>query len=380
VLVQEATPSLSTSGSPAVFNHSFGLVEGSTNESPVAVETLSPAEETTKPTFSPPPDQNHPNSLDSLQKQPNGFYRTTFIVPQLVQTMDEHPRVDKSSKTQENLDENVHTISPSTRVFGTSISNTSSFVQSASSHSMTQRRLASNIPVLQTTLQLSSHPLCAPMFSVPALSSSNQAMVYYASSHNHNAAAMSFAMPVTPVDQLLHTPPQPPEIQHQIRMKSDLRADEHSAGWLWPVADSSLDAIRTPFGLPNSHSPQTSADNSLALDYLAETQQLSSSSPQLNNFSTINSPHPRLPRRLSYSQSHAPTSSPLVFNNVSSAFSPHTNSRIDPFYNENLASPLDIKIFSLKATHTHFDSTFSSMESPLGFGASPSPPPVNGSL
>ncbi|KIM80849.1 hypothetical protein PILCRDRAFT_822138 [Piloderma croceum F 1598] len=110
-------------------------------------------------------------------------------------------------------------------------------------------------------------------------------------------------------------------------MKSDSRAHEHSPGWLWPVADPSLDAIHTSFGLPHS---QFSVDNSLALNHLAEAQQLSSPSPQLNNFSMTNSPHPRLPRRLSYSQSHAPTSSPLVFNNVSSAFSPPSASRIDP--------------------------------------------------
>jgi hypothetical protein len=375
--VQEATPNLSASGSPAVFNHSFEPVEGSnsatTNESAVVMETLSPAE-TTKPTFSSAPNQNHLNSLDSLQKQPNGFYRTTLIVPQLVHIMDEQPRVDKISKP---LDENVHTANPSTRAFGTSISNTSYFVQSASSQSTTQNRLASNIPVLQTTLQPSSHPLCAPMFSVPALSSSNQAMVCYASSHNHDAT-MSLTMPVTSVDQLLQTPPQAPEIQRQIRTKSDSRAHEHSAGWLWPIVDSSLDAIHTPFWLPKSHSPQTSVDNSLALDHPAEA--ISSPSPQLSNFSMTHSPYPSLPRRLSYSQSYAPTSSPLVFNNVSSTFSLHSASRIDPFYDENLASPLDIEIFSLKATHTHFDSTFTSMGSPLPFGVSPSPPPVDSSL
>lgn len=372
-------PSLSVSGSPAVFNHSFGPVgdtnSATANESTAVVETVSPAEETGKPTS----DQNR---FDSLQKQPNGLYRTTFIVPQLVQTMDEHSRVNKNTKTQENLDENLHTVSPSTRAFGTSISNTYSFVQSASPQSMTQRRLASNIQVLQTTLQPSSHSLCAPMFSVPALSSTNQAMVYYASSHNHNATSMSFAMPVTPVDQLLRTPPQPPEIQRQIRMKSDSGAHEHSAGWVWPIVDPSLDTTHTPFGTSNSPSPQISVDNSLTLDHLAEAQQSSNSSPQLNNFnfSMTNSPHPRLPRRLSYSQSHAPTSSPLVFNNVSSAFSPPS---AYPFYNENLASPLDIKTSSLKATHTHFDSTFdstfSSMGSPLPFRAS-SPPPVDVSL
>jgi len=373
------TPTPTAFGVPPVFNQYFDSMEGSyfvfSNESIVVVETWSAAEETAKPAFSPTRDQIH---LNSPQKQSNGLHRTTFIVPHFVQTTVEHPQVDRSLKTryEGNINQDLPADNPNARAFGTSINNTLIQSTSSNTHSITQRRFASDFPVLQNDFRLSSHPSPVPMFSIPA-PSSNQTMVH-ASPHNNRTTYMSYTMPVTPVNQLMHTT-QPPDIQRQVRMKTSSSDHDHSAGWLWPVADSSLDAIHTPFGPPNSLSPQTPIDNSHVLDYpsvLAEAQQLSTAGLQLNDSSETNPLHPRLPRRLSYSQSLPPTSSPLVFNKISSAFPPQSTSQlsgntiIDPFYNDSLASPLDIKTSALKtALHIHFDSTFSSTGSPSSLGA-----------
>jgi len=271
-----------------------------------------------------------------------------------------------------NTNEDLNTVSPSARTFGISISNTFNQSTSSNAHSMTQRRLASNIPALQGDLQFSSHSYRSDI-SVPTPSSSNQVTSQHTSPQNNRAISMSYVMPVTPVDQLLHAPLQPPEIQRQVRAKTGSRGDGHSEVWLWPSADSSEDAIHTPLGPSNSHSLQALIDNSSpTLDHLsatAEAQQLFTPSPKIDYSSATNPILPRLPRRLSYSQPHTSTSPPFVFNSISSAIvQPSGNTSIDPFYNENLASPLDIKSFPLQPG-TLFDNSFSSMGSPSSIGA-----------
>jgi len=219
---------------------------------------------------------------------------------------------------------------------------------------MTQRRIASKIPVLQSDLQLS-----APSWS-------NHAMLNRTSPNNDPTISKSRTIPVTPVEQLLHTPFQPPEIQR--RTKTGSRSDDHGEGWLWPASDSYLGAMQSPIGPSNSFLPQTPTNDSHFLHNVSAVQPLFILNSLGNPFAT----HPvssRLPRRLSYSKPYAASSSPLVLHDISSALArPSGNTIIDPYNNENLASPLHIKSVSME-TSTYFDDTFSSTGLPSSFEA-----------
>lgn len=354
--IRETTPPPATLGSSA----NVSLISGETFPSitrdgkAVVVDTFPPVEEINQDCSRSVDRQKLP---ESFQKQTNGLYRTTFLVPRFVQTMDKSPQVDRNSRARDEDRVMSDSVGLNTRAFGTSVSNTFNQIPSSKPQPMIQRHLASNIEAPESNPPLSSDA------SVDSMFSSYQAMPCYPSPYNNHDLTVSYAMPVTPVNQLLHTP-QPPEIQRQFRTKTGSRGDRHSEGWFWPPLASSLDAIHTPFGPPNPLAP---ADNSPTLGHLsalAEAPQLSTQRPQSKGSSTTNHLYPRLPRRLSYSQSYAPTSSPLVFNNVSSAIStqstsqPPENTIIDLFHNGSLASPLDIKCFALKTiTDTHFTSS-----------------------
>lgn len=77
--------------------------------------------------------------------------------------------------------------------------------------------MASNVPVFQTSLQPSYDAQICP---VPEASSPNQSMfnLRHASPHNNCAIAMSYAMPVPYVDQIMHYSLEPQEIQRQVKV------------------------------------------------------------------------------------------------------------------------------------------------------------------
>ena len=345
-----STPAVLGSPTPT---DSLYLEQSSVIPNVVITGTLSPAKITGKSSCHPGDDQKHPNTLDSYQKQPNGFYRTTLIVPLSVQTMDMHSRVDNSIKPQNgdgNANENTNIVGLGVRTFGTSVNNTSNPPTSYNLHSMTQRRIASKIPVLQSDLQLSAPP---PSWS-------NHAMLNRTSPNNDPTISKSHTIPVTPVEQLLHTPFQPPEIQR--RTKTGSRSDDYGEGWLWPASDSYLGAMQSPIGPSSSFLPQTPTNDSHFLHNVSAVQPLFI----LNNPSATHPVSSRLPRRLSYSKPYAASSSPLVLYGISSALArPSGNTIIDPYNNENLASPLHIK----SVPSTYFDDTFSSTGSPSSFEA-----------
>ena len=270
-LVQEAASTLTVLGSPAVFNNSFESESEEPSPSVASKDgtvvdgTRDPTGETTTPFSYAAGHQKQPQTPDFLQKQPNGLHKTTFLVPLLVQPTNKHSRVDKSTRPDnghEDTNDNLNTVSPNDRTFGTSISNI--FNQSASynTRSMTQRRLTSNIPGFQSNLQHSSHASGSHVFSVPPPSLSDEAILHHMSPHNDQPNSVSYTIPMTPADQLLHTPLQPPEIQRPVRTKASSRSDNHSEGWLWPVVNCYMDALHSPLGPSISLSSQVPINNS----------------------------------------------------------------------------------------------------------------------
>lgn len=276
-----------------------------------------------------------PENLDSIHKHPNGFYRTVLLEPRLVHVADASPQFDKNLKSYYNnqsRSEDRGIFNPDSCDFD--VNDTSDLSPSANAHSMMRRRPESNIPVSHS--QSLSPSAAQPSYGI---------VLPRAFLDKYGAPTISYAAPLTPVEQLLHTPLQPPEILRPDKKNEITKAHENKKGWLWPSVDSSFHQLQSPL---DSFLPGTSTARPLVLDHFpgsADIRRLSTHSPQAHSRVPL-----RLPRKLSYSYPPTLTSSPPTFKifsvpSIPPAIPPSRISNVEPFSSKSLASPLDIKRF-----------------------------------
>ncbi|RDB24127.1 hypothetical protein Hypma_008783 [Hypsizygus marmoreus] len=171
--------------------------------------------------------------------------------------------------------------------------------------SMSRRRLALNIPILQRHLSFASHR--------------NSRLISSPDASPHDFFLSMAELPITPTGQILHTPSYPPAL-----IRQDSRMSPFHKGNVRPW--SSLFSSESPLE-PTQLSPQqshTPGSSSPSLQIL--TRRLSLAAPP--EASPVH-----LPRRLSYSHTFSRNLSPI-------AQSPLAHC---PIYDKSLASPLSIR-------------------------------------
>lgn len=260
-----------------------------------------------------------PNTIQPNLQKWNGLYSTTFLVPQFVQ-----PTPKFLFSGEDSRDSPKQNYKPQPRKFGTSMDNLHQSQQQTTSLSMTERRLQSNIPVIHGQLQLPTDGSQFQQFSrVSTPLTWNQYLVLpfcgegLRTSHDQ--------VPITPMDQILHTPLQPPEIQREDKKK----VEDYMLGWRWsPSLDqptsSSPQEISSSYSSPHD-SMHVASSLSPSLAALTKEHHITSSEARFNNRSSLKS----LPRKLSYSKTHAITSSPLAYSATMDPFAPTATSDVD---------------------------------------------------
>lgn len=205
------------------------------------------------------------------------------------------------------------------------------------SGSMSARRLAANIPVLHRRLSLSAYrdPRTTLASHTPIFSF---------------APFLQCSTPLTPANQVLHTPLSPPDLLR--RDRKEMLEKRKTTSLEWPRSPTSPDAIQS------SPSPTPCTPDAL---HCGPAQNL------MRRLSIATSPDARslnLPRRLSYSHISNASSSPLTIRPDSSPFSARS---VQPF-NGALASPLYIRSarWTPLPTRQYFDFRTPSAGSPIG--------------
>lgn len=287
-----------------------------------------------------PPDFNSvvPPTLNYTRKQPNGLYLTRILEPYIVKTTS-IPSTHTNNLNVDSYQEGSNSTKLNTRTFGNSIGNTSNNNMNLNFKSNSQHRITSNIH--RNDLQLSFHPLHFPGYPSQPL---DYDLAHQASSNIHTK--LNGVMPLTPDDQVLHTPLQPPEIKRPEKTSAHTDYRGFNKGWYRPLLGSPTDTIQSPL---HTYS-----------DFLSSRDLLSNSSPTSNHLTTLKEAEHiptrnsqiqntivQLPRRLSYSQLHAPTSSPSACTNAT-VLLPRSTAIEGPqiFCEDHLASPLEINRLS----------------------------------
>lgn len=218
--------------------------------------------------------------------------------------------------------------------------------------SMSRRRLALHIPVLQRHLSLSNHRNLrassspkSPAFAFPL-------------------ALNQCSTPITPIDQVIHTPQCAPEISQREKKQVPLSPPDLDSETQWSPD------VASPFQLssalhPLSFNRDTSSHATLTPNTpccITQMQDLAhkmtlAESPEVQQTRRL-----PLPRRLSYSQTSYMTSSPLASRSVSS---PSERFTAPPRFEDALLSPVNIRSSLWAPSHPF-------ISAPLGkAGASP---------
>lgn len=190
---------------------------------------------------------DYKNFSPNAQQTP-ALHFTTFLQPQHI------PTSSDATAVQHTNGYNLETIL-NTRDFGSAIDNTihrsASSASSSSPISIAQRRLGTNSTTLLTNLQPFSPAFPvhqALKFQSPSSFGANSPLVNQcACTHT---TAMSHSVPSTPLDQMMHTPSEPPEVQRNDRWSAP---EDRTLSSMGGPFDHIMETYRSPIEA-NQHS------------------------------------------------------------------------------------------------------------------------------